>query len=688
MPSPISPPPVTEYLPEFIPAYLANGLVGLRVNKFPLSAGYTTINGFAGSHPIDRVESNAQAPYPLAGDLRIQDIWLSQALDHARLLEQRYDFSCGELHTRFTFTVRGITALVYVTTFCCRSLPTLVLQQVEVEVSEACVLVISAKVEPASVAGQLLARDTRIPEAHSSVIDGSLLWEAPGKRSTCGIAYSSEFLAEAERRQSRLEDRQFGALMTSYRVDARPDNRYVMRQIASLVPSILHHEPDRQAIRMTYLGRERGFEVLREENRLMWEELWKGRMHLVGADRRWQELADAAYFYLHTSTHESSPCSTGLFGLGDWHNYHYFRGHVFWDIETFVFPPLLLTSPYSARALLNYRYERIPAARANAAMHGYRGIQFPWESSPLRGEEVTPNSAGYVIHEQHISMDVAFAFAQYVHATGDTRFLQQQAWPVLEGVATWIASRVIETGRGYELRQVTGIAEHPRPVDNNAYVNMAASVVLREAIAFAQKLGYRVPPRWKAIAERLYLPTDPDTGVILCHDRYTPEAWGTCPEALAGLYPLNYQVEPALEQATLAYYLERIGSYIGSPMLSSPCGVYAARLGDRALSAQCFEQGYADFVFEPFWETDEFSRKLMHSKARTGPYLANLGGFLTACLYGLPGLQIDEGDPQHWCKRKVVLPEGWQGIEVEQLWIRDQPVRLSAYHGDERARLS
>ena len=72
--------------------------------------------------------------------------------------------------------------------------------------------------------------------------------------------------------------------------------------------------------------------------RAAWAELWKGRIRLHGADARWQALADAALFYLFSSTHVASPASTSIFGLATWHDYHYYYGHVMWDIETFVVP--------------------------------------------------------------------------------------------------------------------------------------------------------------------------------------------------------------------------------------------------------------------------------------------------------------------------------------------------------------
>ena len=44
MPTPISPSVVTEYRPEFLPAYVANGVVGLRVPRIPQSDGLAILN--------------------------------------------------------------------------------------------------------------------------------------------------------------------------------------------------------------------------------------------------------------------------------------------------------------------------------------------------------------------------------------------------------------------------------------------------------------------------------------------------------------------------------------------------------------------------------------------------------------------------------------------------------------------
>ena len=62
-----------------------------------------------------------------------------------------------------------------------------------------------------------------------------------------------------------------------------------------------------------------------------------------------------------------------------------------------------------------------------------------------------------------------------------------------------------------------------------------------------------------------------------------------------------------------------------------------------------------------------------------------LGGFLTSCLYGLPGIRIGPGEPESWCVRPVTLPKGWTEVHVDRVWARGGPVRLTARHGDDRA---
>jgi hypothetical protein len=388
-----------------------------------------------------------------------------------------------------------------------------------------------------------------------------------------------------------------------------------------------------------------------------------------------------------SSLARTSPASTSLFGLAYWPNYHYYRGHVMWDIEMFAVPPLVLTNPDAARSLLEYRAERLPAARHNASMSGYRGAQFPWESSPRYGEESAPGEGAASAHEHHVSLDVAFAFSQFLHATHDWEWGRQRAWDVLADVAAWIVSRGVETARGFEIHGVNGIAERQENVNNNAFVNMAAAVALREAVVLARPLGHVADPGWEDVARTIFLQIDRNA-VIRNHDLYrASEQKGETPEAAAGLFPLTFECSAEVERATLEFYLRLADKYVGAPMLSALLGVYAARLGDRGRSLELFERGYADFVIDPFALTTEYAPAVFPEQPIAGPFTANLGGFLTSCLYGLPGIRIGPAEPESWCARPITLPKGWNELHVDRVWARGRPLRLTARHGDRQAML-
>jgi hypothetical protein len=74
-------------------------------------------------------------------------------------------------------------------------------------------------------------------------------------------------------------------------------------------------------------------------------------------------------------------------------------------------------------------------------------------------------------------------------------------------------------------------------------------------------------------------------------------------------------------------------------------------------------------------------------QGRAGPFFANLGGFLMALIYGLPGIQVTGKDSHEWPQRPVVLPEGWKAIEIDRVWIQGQPRRIRAAHGARRAEI-
>ena len=232
-----------------------------------------------------------------------------------------------------------------------------------------------------------------------------------------------------------------------------------------------------------------------------------------------------------------------------------------------------------------------------------------------------------------------------------------------------------------------GIAEKTSPSDNEAFTNLSAVVVLDEAIELATRLGLAVPARWREMAANMVIPTDAAATHITSYDGWQPNhEKGATPTPLAALFPHWYPAGDR-EAATLRRYLDLAPDYIGSPMLSALYGVWAAWAGDREASARLLEEGYAQFDHGRFHQTLETRPDFEPTQALAGPFFANMGGLLEGLLFGLPGIRPTAREPSTWPCRPVVLPAGWDAIEVERVWVRGEPASLEARHGADRARL-
>ena len=106
MSGPLNPPVIKGSGKAELPAYLANGVVGLRVRDNPLAAGMALLCGYSGLHPEKKIEAAAVAPYPSAANLALNGVWLSDVPHQLRVIDQAYDFASGEL-TRWN---RGMIA--------------------------------------------------------------------------------------------------------------------------------------------------------------------------------------------------------------------------------------------------------------------------------------------------------------------------------------------------------------------------------------------------------------------------------------------------------------------------------------------------------------------------------------------------------------------------------------------------
>ncbi|MDY7106704.1 MAG: glycosyl hydrolase family 65 protein [Actinomycetota bacterium] len=250
-----------------------------------------------------------------------------------------------------------------------------------------------------------------------------------------------------------------------------------------------------------------GFEALLTEQRRAWAERWASAdVEIVGDDNAQLAVRFALFHLLSAAATagEAAVGARGATGLA-------YAGHVFWDTDVFVLPALAATLPDAARAVLEYRIRRLPAARARAAETGHRGARFPWESAAT-GDDVTPRSyrspEGRTVAiltgelEEHIVADVAWAALHYLDWTGDTSLLAGDGrWLVTEGAEYWADRIRLGTDGSGHIDGVIGPDEYHEHVDDNAFTNLMARWHLRRAAELAEDVDEAA--RWRTLADAL-----------------------------------------------------------------------------------------------------------------------------------------------------------------------------------------
>ena len=173
--------------------------------------------------------------------------------------------------------------------------------------------------------------------------------------------------------------------------------------MGSTLSSVQNNDPHNEAERLTLFAKLEGIERLYTAHQNAWKELWKSDIEIQG-DLRSQRAVRSAMYHLYSFARKGTAYSLspmGLSGLG-------YNGHVFWDTELWMYPPLLVLQPEIARSLLEYRFQRLGAAKENAFSHGYDGAMFPWESAE-DGSEDTPIWALTGPFQQHITATIGLS---------------------------------------------------------------------------------------------------------------------------------------------------------------------------------------------------------------------------------------------------------------------------------------
>ena len=459
------------------------------------------------------------------------------------------------------------------------------------------------------------------------------------------VASTSSFLFNGEQIKPMYDE---ATRELFFSIQLKKGETFCFSLVGSVCSSRDFFDPYNEAERQVIYAVHEGEEALMQAHYRLWDELWQGDIRIEGDDDA-QRIVRFALFNLYSSCRGGSRLSIPPMGL----SLQGYNGHIFWDTELWMYPPMLLLNQDIARSMLDYRFDRLPAARKKALAYGYRGAMFPWESDDS-GEEATPTHALTGPFEHHITADIGIACWNYYCVTRDMRWLQREGYPLLKEIADFWASRVTRNQDGsYSIHNVTGADEYANGVTDNAFTNGAASLALKYACQAAEICGEKVPEIWREIGENIRI-LQFENGVTREHSTYKGEMIKQADANLLA-YPLGVITDEYRQRQDLEYYAERIDQKDGPAMSYSVYCVQYARMGEADKAYEMFRRCYEPNLKKPFGVISE-------TPTSNNPYfMTGAGGLLQAVLNGFCGLQItDEGIVQ----LPSVLPSHWKRVTV------------------------
>ncbi|GAB3244378.1 hypothetical protein GCM10027448_04200 [Nocardioides dilutus] len=437
-------------------------------------------------------------------------------------------------------------------------------------------------------------------------------------------------------------------------------------------------------------ARARGFERLLAAQRSTWAQRWR-RVGVEIPDDPTVELGIRFALFqlwgLADGDAELAVGARGLTGSG-------YAGHVFWDADVFVLPALVSIDPAAATAMVNYRINRLDAARERARAEGRGGARFPWESAH-DGRDVTPEVGSVGAEsvpiltgslEEHITADVAWAAvrnATWTRSSG--RLTKSERVLLAETARYWVSRMRTDTDGSLHIDGVIGPDEYHENVNDNAFTNVMARWNLRSAARrAAAPAGER--RTWSELAARLVDGYDRASGlyeqfdgyhslepllvrdladppiaadVLAGRDRVAASQVIKQPDVLMIHHLLPEDAQPGSLAANLDFYMPRTAH--GSSLSPAISALLHARAGRPDEAAQLLTLSLRI-------DLDDLG-----GTTSGGVHIGACGGAWQAVVHGFLGASVANGvlrlDP--------VLPRAWSRLEARFRCIeRDVRVRV------------
>ncbi len=628
---------------------VANGMIGIVSSPEPFKIKDVVLAGAYDLYGRGRVSNFLRSFNLLNMYLEVDGRRLGSA--DASNMKQELDMRHASFTTSFDY---GDKATVTNTYYSLRQLPYTVLMDVSITAKKDITINSASVMEAPDALKEVQNYYNEIDRPH--VVISLLTSSAKSPTGKLLMCASNTFLfSEPHGKEPRviheMWDNNMHLMKFGKTIKAGETYRYSVA--GSSITSAHHDDPLNEAERLTIYAKLEGRERLLQFHNKAWDELWKSDISIDGDPQSQQDIHSMIY-HLYSFVREGtslSPSPMGLSGLG-------YNGHVFWDTELWMYPGLLVLHPEIGKSMVEYRYERLQAAKRNAFAKGFKGAMYPWESAAT-GVEETPVWALSGPFEHHITACVGIAAWNYYCVTQDKNWLREKGWPVLSAIADFWASRVERNGPGkYDIKNVVAADEWAENVDNNAFTNAAAKAVLQHATEAAKLLGVVPDADWMNVSNNIPV-LQMENGVTREHAAYKGEGIKQADVNLLA-YPLKEITNPAQIRKDLEYYETRVPNEGTPAMTQAVFTTLYARLGNGDKAFHFFQDAYLPNLNPPL-------RVIAETKGGTNPYFSTgAGGIVQSVLMGFGGLEITA---KGIVQIASALPKNWKSLTMTGIGV-------------------
>ena len=417
-----------------------------------------------------------------------------------------------------------------------------------------------------------------------------------------------------------------------------------------------------------------GFELLRAEHRAAWARKWEISDVVIGGDAAAQQGIRFNIFGLNsTFTGDDPDLNIGPKGFTG----EKYGGVTYWDTEAFCLPFYLATSEHEvAKNLLRYRHRQLGKAIENAEKLGFTGGAALYPMVTINGEECH-NEWEITFEEIHRNGAMAFAIFNYIRYTGDDAYLLEGGLEVLIAIARFWSQRVTwsEPRRAWVMLGVTGPNEYENNVNNNWYTNLMAQWTLRytlDAIDQARSadraatdqvlaaVGFdeeHESARWRAVAERIALPHDPERDVFLQQDGFLDKEDVTVADLDPAERPINQHWSwdrilrsPYIKQADVLQGMWVFEDRYDLDTLQrnfdfyEPRTVHESSLSPSIHAVLAVRLGRLDKAHEMMLRTARLDLDDYNNDTEDGCHTTSMAGTWIAAVLGFGGMQVVDGE--------------------------------------------